>query len=784
MDALSLDGDWKLAYFPSADKIIQKPEDFESTTAPIMDARVPGNVELDLHRAGIIPEPFFGKNIQLLRPYEYYEWWYSKEFDVPVLESDAAWELVFEGLDTIATIWLNSMEVGHSENMLIEHRFDITRALQANQANRLVVRIESSLNVARTFHYDVANSGPDGREESLHIRRAPHTGGWDIMPRAFSSGIWRSVSIAKRPVNAIEQMYYWTSNAREGDANVGVRFQFRTDARDLDGFSIQFHGVCGDHEFAYEWHTEFIAGGCQIPVPGARLWWPKGYGDPNLYTVTAKLIHKGDVLAERMDTIGIRDMKIDRTLSAGPEWSPGPQGEGRYDTDPDPANHFVVYVNNIPILAKGSNWVPLDAFHSRDRDRVEKALDMFDDLGCNIIRCWGGNVYEDHAFFDYCDKHGMMVWQDFAFACGRYPQTEDFLNKVRIEAERVVCKLRNHASLMLWCGDNEVDALYIWDGGPEPEHNRITREVLPEVVRRCDPRRHFVPSSPYLPPNQTGNTPEQHLWGPRSYYRSSFYMRHSAHFIGEMGYHGCPNVSAIKQFISEDKLWPWQDNEEWKVHNTYHWRHNGYDRDRIKLMANQIKEVFGVIPGNLDDFALASQIVQAEAKKFFIESTRLRKWQTSGIIWWNVLDGWPQFSDAIVDYYWGKKLAYHYIWRVQRPICVIVGESGSEKYRPVIISNDSREHAEVSYRVWDADTKQNLAEGKLMIPANQNWQVARLRTSAEAHRLYLIEWTHHGEIFGNHYLKANPPLNLEEVRGWLKVISDLPRKFNPDQVAK
>jgi len=201
-------------------------------------------------------------------------------------------------------------------------------------------------------------------------------------------------------------------------------------------------------------------------------------------------------------------------------------------------------------------------------------------------------------------------------------------------------------------------------------------------------------------------------------------------------------------------------------------------------MANQIRESFGEIPEDLDSFALASQISQAEAKKFFVESTRLRKWRTSGILWWNVLDGWPQFSDAIVDYYFGKKLAYHYLRRVQQPVAVIIGEPGSGKYLPVVVSNDTLMPAAVQYRIEDADAGVVVAEGSFTAPANQNWQVAQLRTYASDQRLYLITWEVNGRRYGNHYLAGHPPLELERYRTWLAAIAALPQPFDAGAVAR
>ena len=762
-----LDDNWRLTYFREGEYCVTHPDALLSLGLASIPARVPGNVELDLVRAGVIPEPFYADNIRLLRAYEGYEWWYTVEFTAPSEAAWQSWDLVFAGLDTFATVWVNGVQVGQAANMLIEHRFDVTPALRPGMLNRIAVRFGSTLNQARRFHYDANVMSWERREEGLFIRKAPHMWGWDIMPRAVSAGIWRPVWLEARQPTGIEQLYYWTANIGADGATLGVRFQFRTDVPTLDGLHLRFRGVGEGHSFDYDWPVEFVAGGCEIPVPGAKLWWPKGYGDPYLYTITAQLCRGEEVLAERHDHIGIRTIELRRTESARP-----------------PAeSEFRFLVNDVPIMIKGANWVPLDAFHSRDINRVDEAIALFDDLNCTMIRCWGGNVYEDHRFFDLCDAHGILVWQDFAFACCIYPQTEDFLVQVRQEVQAVVEKLRNHPSLALWCGDNEVDMVY-QSQGLSPELNRLTREVIPQVVHRCDPHRPYIPSSPYLPPSATGipeaerHLPEQHLWGPRGYFKSPFYTQHTANFIGEIGYHGCPNISSIQHFISAENLWPWQDNDEWQVHAVYHWRECVIERDRIALMANQIRELFGMIPEDLETFALASQITQAEAKKFFIESTRLRKWRTSGILWWNVIDGWPQFSDAVVDYYFGKKLAYHYIWRAQRPVCVIVGESGAEKYLPVVIANDTSVPAEVHYRVWAAGGGDTLLEGVATVPPNENRQVGRLRTYASDQRLYLIQWSVDGETYGNHYLSGTPPFTLAQYRAWLPAIAALPRVFD------
>ncbi len=790
MSGIPLDGEWRLWFWQEGERTVTHPDDLATVGVEPIAAHVPGNVELDLQRAGIIQDPFYAGNVRALRAFEGHEWWYRHEFHVPRLASGQRWDLVFAGLDTLATVWLNGLELGRADNMLIEHRFEATPALRPNQMNCLVVRLGSVTNAARQYRYDALYMSSDYREESLFIRKAPHMWGWDIMPRAVSAGIWRSAWLEPQPTTAIEQLYYWTVSVDPGGAQLGIRFQFRTDADRLDGFSFRFYGDCGEHTFEYEWPVEFLAGGCTIPIPGGRLWWPKGYGDPDLYIVRAQLCQHGHIVAERTDRVGLRKVVLKRTeRGATTGWVQDTQkGIRQWSLPPDPEGHFLFLVNEEPVMIKGANWVPLDAFHSRDRERLAQGVALFDDLGCNMIRCWGGNVYEGQQFFDLCDEKGILVWQDFAFACCRYPQTDNFFDQARREVESVVIKLRNHPSLALWCGDNEVDTMYA-EAGLSPEHNRLTREVIPRAVHRHDPFRPYLPSSPNLPPSLIGqgrpqeSASEQHLWGPRGYFKSAYYADHRACFISEIGYHGCPNVSSVRRFISPQRIWPWHDNEEWQLHSGYHWQHKAVDLDRVQLMANQIRELFGQVPEDLESFALASQIAQAEALKFAIESTRLRKWRTSGILWWNVLDGWPQFSDAVVDYYFGRKLAYHYVRRSQEAVCLMIGEPGPSKYLPIVACNDTLVAAEIRYRVWDADSHETLSGGVFTVPPNENWQLDRLRTYSSDQQLYLVAWVVGDERFGNHYLAGHPPISLDRYRGWLAAIAALPRPFATPEVA-
>lgn len=765
MKRIVLDGSWTLYRVGEESASVTHPNALKDS--PSIPAQVPGNVELDLEQIGELAKPFFGLNIKQLHELELDDWWYQQEFETPPDAVGRRTELVFHGVDCLATYWLNGEELGQSDNMFIEHRFDVTDQLNPAGPNILTVRLASPLRAACDKQYGPLLSAQATNWASLWIRKAPHSYGWDIMPKALSAGLWRSVELCIHEPEEIADVYFYTFEAREACAQVGLYYELSLQPERMRGLRLRVTGTCGDSRFVEEQTAHFLAGSLRFEVPDPCLWWPSGYGAAALYALTIELLDGKEVLDVKTIPAGIRKVELIRTET----------------THHDAPGEFLFKVNGEPIMCKGTNWVPLDAFHSRDTAWCADTLDLCRDLGCNMIRCWGGNVYEDHEFFDLCDRAGIMVWQDFAMACAAYPQAEVFHEAMRREGRSVIRKLRNHPSLTLWCGDNECDYNY-----PDPATNRLTRETLAQVVAENDPHRPYMPSSPYWAPEvaQSGDLnlmPERHLWSPRDYYKSRAYVDCPAHFIGEIGYFGCPNVSTIRQFIDAEHLWPWQDNPHWIAHATDPEFGAGPKAMRLQLMADQIRELFGDCPENLEEFVLASQIAQAEALKFFIESTRLKKWRRTGILWWNVRDGWPQFSDAIVDYYFGKKLAYHYVKRAQPPVCVMIAEPDDWHVR-VVAGNDSRADKAGSYRVRDADTGEVVLQGDFSATANGNMDLGKIRVSRSDHRLFLIDWTCAAGEFGNHYLLGYPPHDFRKYRTWLKSIAAMPTPFDADAVGR
>ena len=751
---MNLCGTWKLYPIPESPSMPMTPDQLAHCGVAPIDAQVPGNVEIDLVNAGLEPHPFEGENLYLFRKYEFYSFWYQRSFVFDGADGD--WMLRFEGVSTIADVFVNGTMVGRCENAMIDQVFPVRHALKKGE-NTLCVHIFSTLNEARKTDIACGVESAEGNQESMYLRTPPHAAGWDIMPRLQSAGIWRNVTLFEQKQERLTQVYLTTLTAFENKAELLCKYRFTTPECMLEGWQVRVRGVCRDSHFDFTKDARFTAGTLTIPIYNPHLWWPKGYGEAALYTVTTELIHNGQVVDAHTERIGLRYARVIRHENGGRD------------------NCFRVEINGWPILCKGSNWVPLSALHSLDAGRLQTAHDLLEEAGCNIVRCWGGNVYEDHAFFDLCDERGMLVWQDFAMACGRYPQDEHFYRLIEQEAAFVIQKLRNHPSILIWAGDNEVDVTADWFALPEnSRYNEITRRILPRMVRMHDPYRDFLPSSPYVPDGKSSDTcAEMHNWGPRGYYKDPFYKDTPAQFVSECGYHGCPSPVSLRRFIPRDQIWPWT-HPAWDTHSTSNRLLNPRSYNRNDLMANQVKILCGSVPDDLDRFAFLSQFCQAEALKFFIEGTRLKKWQRTGVIWWNMLDGWPQISDAVVDYYFVKKRAFDVICRSQQPLLLMVDERDENGVRKVVLGNDGRQDFSVAYSVTDAESGEILLSGSAHSPANRNVMLGTLTLCETAPRLLLLTWEAEGRQYGSHSLLGTVPYSEETLIRFAAYIDKLP----------
>lgn len=713
---------------------------------PIIAASVPGNTELDMAAAGMIDfDMFFGTNIFKMQDYENLHTVYFTKFDNPGVPS----KLCFEGIDTIADIYVNGKLVKTAENMYITYEIPLDAENLKEHENELVVHIKPAMIEARKYEIPFVSNALSYGYGSLYVRKAAHMYGWDIMPRIVSSGLWKPVYIKETKPDRVKEAYVYTlgvdKEAKTAKVSAFCNLELSEDK--TQDYSLKIAGKCGDSTF--ESVIERLFGNCArftFEIDDCRLWWPRNAGEQNLYSTDITLCFKGQPVDTYHLEVGIRTVELKRTDT----------------TDSAGNGDFCFIVNGERIFAMGSNWVPLDAFHSRDAERLEKAFELLYDVGSNIVRCWGGNVYESDEFYSLCDRHGIMVWQDFAMGCAVYPQEQKFYDMMNEEAVFIVKRLRNHPSIVLWAGDNECDCAYMsWSGiRRNPDRNIITRKVLAQVCEAHDFVRPYLASSPYITEKTMRSgaaTAEDHLWGPRDYFKGNYYRNTVCHFASETGYHGCPSPETVKKFIPSDELWPWYENDgkarqSWLAHAACMEPGDNVEfAYRIKLMADQVSTLFAGEPENLAEFAKRSQISQGEAVKYYIERFRISKPRRSGIIWWNIVDGWPQFSDAVVDYYYTKKLAYHYIKRSQQPVCLAFDEPHGNVL-DLYALNDTMRNVGFTYKVTNVTDGKTVLCGGGTAFANASSKTAQIKIEDGEKKFYLIEWTLEDGVCGkNHY---------------------------------
>lgn len=747
-------------------------------------ATVPGNVEIDLQRAGLLDEPCPADDMWAMHSFESVDWVYEASLAAPRIREGEHIRLVFEGIDTIAEVLLNGEKILRCENMFIPHAVDVTVKLKAT-GNQLQVRIFSPERFARRFMPPALHASREHHHGQAYLRKARHMWGWDNAPRLLSAGLWREVYLEVLPAIRFTEVYAYTNKVNEDSASVGVEWNIATPDPDLSAYKGKVvFSFEGQVELEQDFEVEFTSGSLRraLTLPNPHLWWPLGYGPPRLYDLQLLLYKENQVVAEWKSKFGVREIELIRTETTNE------RGEGE----------FVFKCNGEKIYVRGTNWKPLDPLPSRARSRMRQALDLCVDLHCNMVRVWGGGVYEDHDFFDYCDEHGLLVWQDFMFACEFPPQDDFFQEAVAREAEVIVKRLRNHPSLALWCGDNEGDQLFFWGTlvPPKllPSENRITREVLKRAVRRHDPYRDYLESSPYISDDiartrwSDGDhtlslAPEQHLY----LGKQVFLNRCGAHFVSETGESLMSESPAIvqRELARAQRLWEedasadrWRFAEAFECHQL-----DGYfvawkERTRKRLRAFFQRE-FPLEPWT--DLALAVNIVGGDYLKCAVEHFRIGKGRRTGLIWWSLLDMWPMmFNHSLVDSELRKKLPCDWIRQSQQPVCLMaqaLKTGGALATAPVGIfaANDTRQKVQGRYRVFRVgagDCEEELLGGDFSVAPNATASVATLPPSDEQ-ALLILEWQVEGRRGFNHFVRGAPPFSFEPYRAWCQYLRRL-----------
>lgn len=783
---LDLNGSWTLYLAPNAwvtsNAFTASAEQALSQSPCIrIPAQVPGNFELELQKAGLLPtDLFYGTNPLLIQKEENKHLWYVKRFSLSSLPAE---EMLFrfEGIDTFAEIYLNGTLIGECDNMLVEHEYP-AKGLRIGE-NELLVHIHPTAIRAREYEGGILYRAMKYNGDSLYVRKAPYMFGWDIMPRVVSGGIWRSVSLIQKPRNRLTDYYLAVSllDLEKNMAQLSGYLHLHTDEDFLSDFEAVVCGRCRDSSF--EKRIRFFSANTHFSITFSDfyLWWPRHAGEQNLYDTEIRLYRNGELCDTVSFRMGLRTVHLNRTSVIDEN------GNGRFE----------FFINGKKIFILGTNWVPLDAFPSQNEKRLSKALALTEEIGCNMIRLWGGNVYESDAFYDFCDEHGILLWQDFIMGCAYYPQDGRFRNALRSEAIAVIKRLRHHPSLVLWAGDNECDSCsrghYRNGERVDPTKNVLTRKILSDALEIHDGFRPYLPSSPYFDEvaTQTGlRPPEDHLWGPRNYFKSDYYQSATARFASETGFHGCPSPASLKTYISPEQLWPsleenGRPQKDWLVHaasmetedigpfeyrialmlqqvvelfgneapQSYEeFRASRNDPQHALYLLNTVQRLFGDSQNILYDFARASQIFQAEGLKYMIERFRIRKETHGGLIWWNLLDGWHQISDAIVDYSFTKKLAYDYVANSQQPVCLMFDEP-KDGTISLIAVNDLPQEKTLTYSVVRFSDQREVCQGNVHLDADGIAQLTSLPVTESEQEFYLIKWQdENGHIGRNHYV--------------------------------
>lgn len=643
-----------------------------------LPAVVPGGVHESLLAAGRIPDPNYDRNEGEVRWIEERDWWFRTTLSRPSdLTEDERLRLVFHGLDTVVDIWLDGELLGHHENMFRPAEFDVTERLTPHSTLELrfspplaglevpetVVEMGKRLGDAfAELAGDAEGEGEGGLAAMLPLstlrRKATFSWGWDFGPRIPSIGIWRPVELVRERVAAITGHHVRATAvdaaARTATVAVGVDVDAFADADLRVAISLTSPGGS-----RVECTTGVDAGAATavLDLTDAELWWTHDLGGQPLYEVHLALLDGDTVLDTVDDAVGLRTIELDR--------SPDPEG-GRV---------FRFVLNGVPVFARGSDWLPASMLvGSVEPAHVRRLVATARDGNMNMLRIWGGGIYEQDAFYSACDEFGVLVWHDFMFACTDYPSELPSLQaEVRQEAEYQVRRLRNRACMALWSGNNEVHLIhgFAYQGYAEGDWGwHFFHKILPDTVAALDGAVPYWPGSPYGEAEEEGFMAvngvldgDRHAWevwhgfdfgagggnyasiGEARHYRR--YANDKGKFISEFGIHASPERSTLEKWIPAASL---------SVHSKSFDAHN---KDNPKDKGDAMMEIITGVPKDLDEYVDFTMVTQGEGLKFGIEHYRRRAPHCNGTLVWQFNDVWPGFSWSVVDVEGIPKAGYY-----------------------------------------------------------------------------------------------------------------------------
>ncbi len=712
--ALLLSGEWEFCY-GEPEKLV-RPFDLENVQW--LAATVPGTAHTDLMAHSRLKDPFFGKQEAEAAWVEDTVFWYRKTFTWKPKGEFGRVELCFDGLDTVTNIYLNGKEIASTANMFIQHVVDVTHLLQ--EQNELLVKF-TPVNYALKDKPADRYWGFLADTKRQFLRKAQYSFGWDWGPRLATCGLWKNVYLQAFDQAKCTDLCVRTRLLDDGAAEVILLCELENVTDQAVPVEVTFYidgpdGACVWSEkvsLALE-DTARLVHTCRLDSP--ELWWCAGQGDQPLYTARVEVNAAGRLQDFRAERFGVREIKLLEI--------PDPDEQGA---------SFIFELNGRPIFCKGANWIPADSFLPRvDREQYELLLRKAVEANMNMLRVWGGGIYEQEPFYELCDELGLMVWQDFMFACGDYPGDDpNFVLEVETEVRSAIRRLRNHPSIVLWCGNNENDWGFYqqWCGNPELRHyaHTLYHRLIPTLLQVLDPTRPYRPSSPWggtLDPNDQC-CGHRHAYGPWGGvpdikpgvpvdWTPTFekvdirnYRYENGRFYAEYGIQSPPVMETIEAWSHPEDLD--KDSEVFNWHN----KHSA-GTERMDLL---ISHYFNP-PQDFASFVKQVQVMHAEGLKCAIEHFRSLKFHCSGSLFWQFEDCWPVSSWAILDYFRRPKPAYYAAKRAYAPLLLTFQDVPELSLHLV---NDLPETVEGTLKVlaltYDGEV---LAESEtnLAVPAN------------------------------------------------------------------
>jgi beta-mannosidase len=693
-------------------------------------ANVPGCIHADLYEHGLIPDPYFRDNEASVQWIGESTWEYTSEFiPAPGLLDKENIELVFEGLDTYTEVYLNNTLIISADNMFRTWKTDV-KDLLVPGSNILSLVFsppgEKNAEKAAALPYKL----PDNR---AFTRKSPYHFGWDWGPEFITCGIWKPVYLHAWENFRIQNIYVSHPPPSDEGVNINVHLAIEADATQ----SVRIK-VFDDEKtrLAFEKH-DLEAGINNITLDyyleNPELWWPNGLGEPKLYTIRISIMDMG-WKDERITTFGIREIELIR------------------DKD-EFGESFYFKVNGLPVFMKGANYIPQDNFLPRvDNLRYEKLIKSVVDANMNMLRVWGGGFYENDIFYDLCDRNGILLWQDFMFACNMYPGDDHFLANVRSEAIDNVIRLRNHPCIALWCGNNEIDeGWHNWGWQKQlgystkdsaavwHDYETVFHDILPAVVEKYDPGTIYWPSSPMTGwgRDEAYTQGDVHYWGVW-WGEEAFdmYREKTGRFVSEYGFQGMPAMETVLSFTEPQDRYIGSPVME---------AHQKHPRG-TKLIQKYMEREF-IIPEKFEDYLYVSQVLQADgmAEAFF--SHRISQPFCMGTLYWQLNDCWPVTSWAGLDYYGKWKALHYHVKRAYKPLMVSAEENDSLVHVFVVNDHPGEESVELSIQL--SSFNGNILDQQqqtLTLPALTNQKVLSIAVPELAlEDKVLVSTLHHGD---------------------------------------